>query len=280
MRWFINLKIGVKLIIGFIIVSIIAGAIGIVGVTSLHEVGDVRLPSIQNLLIISKAQANVILAERALINRRMMDSELRQAQYAYIDAAFKMAEEAWTRYEPLPQTVEEAKVWTEFVVKWGEWVKDHKIVYDLSVEKDQLVSSGISLESVMIEELDEKILEASLHTRTAFLNAENLLNQLIIINQEVAEQETKKANTMIVIFTVFGVVISLVLGIFISKIITNPIKSIVSISQKIADGDLDVEIEVKSKDETGALSKAFKKMAQKLNEDMTNIASSAEQVAT
>ena len=31
MKWYLNLKVGVKLIIGFIIVAIIAGTIGIVG---------------------------------------------------------------------------------------------------------------------------------------------------------------------------------------------------------------------------------------------------------
>ena len=37
MKWFLNLKIGVKLIIGFILVSIVAGTIGIVGAVNIKK---------------------------------------------------------------------------------------------------------------------------------------------------------------------------------------------------------------------------------------------------
>lgn len=40
MKWFYNLKIKVKLIIGFILISIITGVVGIIGVTNILSVAE------------------------------------------------------------------------------------------------------------------------------------------------------------------------------------------------------------------------------------------------
>ncbi len=40
MRWFNNLKIGTKLLSGFIFVAIIAGAIGFIGINKIHQIDD------------------------------------------------------------------------------------------------------------------------------------------------------------------------------------------------------------------------------------------------
>jgi len=40
MKWYRNLKMSLKLIIGFLVVAIIAGTIGIVGIISLSRVSD------------------------------------------------------------------------------------------------------------------------------------------------------------------------------------------------------------------------------------------------
>ena len=57
-----NLRMGVKLIGGFVVVAAIATIIGVVGFVyigtlgdNIDEIGRVRLPSIQTLLIISEA---------------------------------------------------------------------------------------------------------------------------------------------------------------------------------------------------------------------------------
>lgn len=144
-----NVKIKTKLLGSFIIVSIIAGIIGFVGYKGMKdikatqdEVVVVRVPSVVSLLKISKEQVNVWVAERGLSNRRMMDPEVRNAQYKWIDNALIRAQEAWDIYEPLPQTEEEAVEWKKFVGYWDIWKKDHQLVYELSKEKDELFAQG------------------------------------------------------------------------------------------------------------------------------------------
>ncbi len=64
-----NIKIGTKLIAGFIIVALIAGIIGLVGYNGMSkikagqdEIAVVRAPSIASLLKLSREQVNVWVA--------------------------------------------------------------------------------------------------------------------------------------------------------------------------------------------------------------------------
>jgi len=122
-----NVKLGVKLLGGFLLVALIVltvGFFGWQGATQLHghikEIGNVRLPSVESLLRI-KVQANDIReSTRTLLNPRLSLEDQKQ-QFTDMDKARETYEEAWAVYEPLPQTEEESRVWKEFVEAWNNW---------------------------------------------------------------------------------------------------------------------------------------------------------------
>jgi len=123
--------IGKKLIVSFLVVAAITAALGVIGFygvnkssQAIDEIGIVRLPSVESLLIMSGQQKEVDSAENALLSTGL-DPATRQAQYQRFDNAKKLAEAAWKIYEPLPQTTEEARVWKEFVPAWEKWWNDH-----------------------------------------------------------------------------------------------------------------------------------------------------------
>lgn len=64
----------------------------------------------------------------------------------------------------------------------------------------------------------------------------------------------------------FGVIFSLVLGILLSRKITDPIKKLVEGTRHIAQGNLQHQVYIKSHDEIGELADSFNKMAQSLYE--------------
>ena len=270
MKWYLNMKIGAKLITGFIIVALFAGTIGAVGFWGLHEVGEVRLPSVQSLLEIELAQTDVLVGERALINRRMMDAELRAAQYTYIDQAQEDAKEAWAIFEPLPQTQEEAVLWERFVPLWERWQSEHKEVYEMSREKDRLLAAGASLEDSVIESLDNEIFDAHMYSRGSFIAAQELLEELIALNSQIAQDTVQTVDLMIILFTVLGVILSIILGLLISRVITKPIHQLVAASLQIAEGDLDVKIDNTAKDEVGVLANTFMNMTANIKEQALN----------
>ncbi len=268
MKWYLNMKIAPKLIIAFIVVAIIAGVVGVVGFTSISEIGNVRLPSVQALLEMNTAQAEVIIGERGLINDKMTDPELRQAQYDYIDKALEEAQAAWDIYVPLPKNPEEEVLWNEFVPAWEEWVAAHEVVYALAQERDALIDSGKSETDMTVMAHDIETIEKSIEARTKFLASEEILTQIVKLNKEGAEEASSSGILMILIFAVAGVLISLALGIVISKIISKPINETAALAQSLASGKLDEEIKIKSKDETGQLAATIDKDVRKAFKDI------------
>lgn len=75
-------------------------------------------------------------------------------------------------------------------------------------------------------------------------------------------------NNIILNSSLLAIIISLVLGFFLSKTITNPIVKIMHRAQNLAAGDFEQSLEVKSEDEIGKLTKAFNYMAKELKNTM------------
>ena len=100
MKWLFNLKIGTKIVSGFILVAIISVAVGVVGYNGMmsnkeaqDHIATVYLPSVYSLLTISEAQTAVDSSENALLAEELVGKD-RLAQYDRINAAFQRADEA------------------------------------------------------------------------------------------------------------------------------------------------------------------------------------------
>jgi methyl-accepting chemotaxis protein len=122
-----NWTVGKRLISSFLAVAAITMLLGFVGYygavkskEAMREIGGVRLPSVQSLLIISEQAELIKAAQRALLNPDLNPSD-RQRQTETEAKARMTYEAAWKIYEPLPQTTEEAAIWKEFVPAWEAW---------------------------------------------------------------------------------------------------------------------------------------------------------------
>ncbi len=69
----------------------------------------------------------------------------------------------------------------------------------------------------------------------------------------------------------FGLLISLILGFFLSRTIISPISTLQHRSESMAEGDFTRKIEVRSRDEIGRLTVAFNEMAGKINSSLAEI---------
>jgi len=97
------------------------------------------------------------------------------------------------------------------------------------------------------------------------------------------ESNTTLANNaimMMIIIIGVCVLIAISLGLLISNSVSKPVKKIVTVSNKMAEGDLDVSVDINTKDETGILANAFRKMLDNFNDVLSNINSASEQVAS
>lgn len=76
----------------------------------------------------------------------------------------------------------------------------------------------------------------------------------------------KKMTTTIIIYTILSIIITSLIALFLTWNISNPIKRIIQLVDKIADGDLQQEIRVEGKDELEHLKGSIKQMLKNLRE--------------
>lgn len=121
------MKLSTKLIAGFAAVAVITAITGLLGLfgtwktsASLEEVGGVRLPSVQGLLMMAEGQSAAGMSMRTLTISEL-SIEQRKTQYERLAGYLQKTDQGRKIYEPLPQTTEEAKIWNEFVPVWQSW---------------------------------------------------------------------------------------------------------------------------------------------------------------
>ncbi|HEX9060562.1 MAG TPA: methyl-accepting chemotaxis protein [Clostridia bacterium] len=284
MKWFSNLKLSAKLLTGFVLMALITAFTGAMGYYAMSvmrsgedEIATNRLPSVESLLEAYQAQTDADSAENALLAEELVGQD-RQAQYDRLTQAVKRADDALKVYEPLPQTEEEKVVWNKFVSAWNKWKSDDSDYHKISKQYDSLKS----------DDVHKKMVQQALVTNgTSFDASTALLKQLVELNKgyavnadHISDASYSKISVVMIVTTLIGFILAIFLGLFLSSKIVNPVKKVVEQANKIADGDLDVSLDIDSKDEIGLLAGSFTKMSENLNNVMSNISLSSEQVSS
>jgi len=270
MNWYRNLKILVKLVVGFLIVAIIAGVIGIVGVLSLNNVSD------DAKILYEKAAAPMVDLSEVLEQYQEMRIELRNL--IIIDSN----EEINNRIETIRKKIDSIKAMMAESKKTAveEATKELYNNFDSELENYIVISDNI-IEQVQLGNKDKagQILldEAMVNVATSVQDTiEGLVDKKA--NGAKSQYDTivntsRNANITMICLSVFGVIIAVVFGVIIARSISGPINHIVEAANKLAHGDIDVDIDYEYKDETGELAKAFRILIAAI-QDQTRLAES------
>jgi methyl-accepting chemotaxis protein len=280
-KMFDSMKLGKKMIGAFLcvaLIGIIIGAFGLFAVKNIKggisEIGNVRMPSVQSLLELKVAINEAWVAERGLVNRRMMEPEIRKANWKYLEDAQKLADESWKIYEPLPQTREEAAIWKDFVNLYQVWKQKQQKVIELCQEKDRVIDSGNNNDEKYMENLDNRTMSASKEARLALLPALEVLNKVVDINEKVAndtmadsEKVAQSSTTMVIVAMIIGAVLSFLLGLALTGHITKPVQKALEMFREMGKGHLGARLRMNRKDEIGEMAATMDKFA----DDLQNI---------
>ncbi len=236
---------------------------------SMDSIGDVRLPSIIGLSMMNEGLTAIRLANRDMMFFR--DDFKAQEKFAGIlkkkQDIMLQIDKGWAIYEPLPQESEEAKVWKEFVPAWDAWKKS-QVEVDIIIDhlaKNQTEEGQKQLFNDYLKQLDLRKNMAS--------DAKKLLNELIELNQNYANDDNYKADEMVVqlrSLIIFMALLSIVVVGFVGSIIvrsiSSPLVQGIELAKKIANGELNNEIEIDRNDEIGQLLQAMHTMQAALSQ--------------
>ncbi|WP_307680902.1 ATP-binding protein [Thermoanaerobacter pentosaceus] len=104
-------------------------------------------------------------------------------------------------------------------------------------------------------------------------NSDGKINGVVYISGSLSGiyQTLADVNLILLSATLFAVAITMVLGYILSKTITDPIKEVTKYAQKMADGNFDVRIRIKSNDEIGKLGEMFNFLSLRLKQTLNGI---------
>ncbi len=245
---FKNMKIRIKLLLGFFVVAMIAVVVGFVGYNGMNsnrkaqnKMSLVLVPSVQNLQIINEAKTAIKASELGLINRRIFGEE-RTTFYTAINNALKRSDEARKIYESLEKTEQEKIEWSNFKIIWEKWRKDNEEIIKYEVEKDKLMERGVKTDDSRIGKLDSLAFSVYNKAEESFYKVESSLNKIIEINTNgvtlasiSADKSAETATKILMIFIFNGVIVALILGFVIAKNIQKIIISVVNQTKNLSD---------------------------------------------
>jgi methyl-accepting chemotaxis protein len=274
MKWFYDLKIGKKLIIAFLAVSAITAFVGIMGIKNMSVMneGAARMYQRELLGVAHIKAANVDLVNLARAEKNMILCETLEQRRKYLDRSNKAEAEFVENLKaakPLFHTEKGKELIAKTEQAWEDYDKVHKQVIDVAMkekltEKKESIGLSMGIAHEKINALEDVLGEATK------LKEENA--------KEISEEDAKvyASSRALMIGLILGAVaIGIFFGFFISSIIKKPVQNLLEAADKLAIGDVNVSIDVDSKDELGVLAQSFKAMAENIRES----AKGAEKVA-
>ncbi len=105
-------------------------------------------------------------------------------------------------------------------------------------------------------------------------------NKRMDAQEEVVKQRTSHTITIMMVLALISVVLSIAITLIISRSITLPIGEAVGVSNRLASGDLTLNIDVKAADETGQLLSAMRNMVEKLKSIVSDVKTASDNVAS
>jgi methyl-accepting chemotaxis protein len=275
MNWFRNLKIRIKLISCFIILALVTGLVGFIGINSMNSLNENGDHLYNNYAVPALDLARV-------------ETYLQNIRANHLLAVYERKPETMqSRINEIEKYVE---LDTKLLVKYEKTIiksKDRELFNKLNENLSNYRMERERNISLIKEQKYELALQELSKVSNARNKVEESLKDLIDYNTKQATSQVKlndqnfySKTTLMIIVIITGVVLAILLGLLVANIISRPINSLVEVADKISDGDLNIDIDINSKDEVGILANAFKKMTEKFNDVMLNINSSSEQVSS
>ncbi|KGK85092.1 chemotaxis protein [Desulfosporosinus sp. HMP52] len=120
------------------------------------------------------------------------------------------------------------------------------------------------------------------------MDVNNSLNELAEYKSKKADEAKDKAisgsdmaKEMIIVITIAALIISVTVGLIVSRIITNPLREMVNRIQQVAEGNLAIDkVNVNSKDEVGRLGVAINTMLENMRNLVKQVSDSADMVTS
>jgi methyl-accepting chemotaxis protein len=161
------------------------------------------------------------------------------------------------------------------------------LLKDMAATQAKLLPAEQAFVSLMKEgDKDQALMKYLFAVRAQQNKYSGLLDRFVQAQQDqmdaagtASRQQADQTGLLILALACAATLASVVIGVLATRSITLPINSAVAVARKVASGDLSSHIEVRSRDETGALQAALSEMNESLRRIVGNVREGTESIA-
>jgi len=269
---FKNLKIGVRLGIGFglvLIMLVVVGGLAFLRLNALNtDIGDMVNDKFPKTVTANHIIDDINLVARSIRNVLLVkDPEQIKAELTRVVEARKDAGEAYASLEKTIASEAGKKLLAESL--------SIRKVYAADLDKFlEIQKSG------KIEEATTHLLTDLRKSQADYITATTKLidfqTELMVTSGKDADAMAKSAIQLIIIISVVAILIGLAFAWWVTISITRPVNEALNAASRLAEGDLTVKIESDSKDEVGMLMQAMQNMIGKLTQIIGEVRTAAD----
>jgi methyl-accepting chemotaxis protein len=255
-----KIKIGPKLIGGFIAVALIAGIIGVIGIMNMKTIDGADTKLYEKMTVpISYLSDVSTYFQRVRINSRDIirandPKEIAEFKATINDLSEKVVQQI-DAYEKLIISEEMKKAMSEFTTA--------RTAYRENL--DQIIAlAEANKDAEAYVELDGDGKKTALAEQTAI---DNMIEMKVEDAKETSENNTKIANTastIMITCLVIGIILALIIGIALTMSLTRPLTRAVEMIQELGKGHLGMRLKLNSQDEIGIMAQTMDKFADDL----------------
>ncbi|NMM29383.1 MAG: HAMP domain-containing protein [Glaciimonas sp.] len=276
---FSNIKIGVRLMAGFMLVTAISIVVGVIGISNANKINDMAgamyARDLIGLSYIKEANINLIYIGRARSNYLLATSqEERQKHLASINKSSAALKDYIEKAQPLFITPKAKEIFATFAKEWEEYEKEMQHALSLAA-------------SQKLEQRSEALVQTLGRVRDKANQLDDLLSDLTKLKEErakaTADETTalySQGRSLMMAAMAFGVLLGIGLGFITSRSVTVPLHKAKEAANRLAEGDLTVRIESNTKDETGQMLQSMQTMISKLSQVVTDVNAGAQSLAS
>ncbi|MEL7657856.1 MAG: MCP four helix bundle domain-containing protein, partial [Bacillota bacterium] len=264
-----NLKVSQKLIVGFLIVSLLTAAVGLIGTTNIRKISENEadlyahhtIPTGILVQLTTDVYTLRLYVAKAALSKS--PEEWQPAIEAIGKIRAKIEEDMQQYFQAIGKDDLKAQaIGKEFESKYKEYFTyvDQEISY-----LNQGNTSAVA----------EMVKPTAAFSKTGAALGEiagKMREELVAGAKAVSDQNMQQANQIILIMRIImaiAVVLAMLIGLFISRMISRPIRMIKEAADNLAQGDLNIQLNYQSKDEAGQVVKSFERVIGNIKELIT-----------
>lgn len=253
-----NITLKTKLLGSFASMGVIVLVVALLGWNGssklnrhIKMLGNNSLPSVSGWKSVSQGLTAVSAAEQALLNPQL-DYVSRKIQIQEINAAFQRIDRGFKQAKATRITKADKPLYSKFIQDWQKWQQNHEQFMKLNQEFErlgilnpsavqiELLSQGKANSSELVAAKNASAALNKLYAQVvtknlpSFLVANNSLQKLVELNEQIGEKAKKQAYTdatqntfWLVIVVIVGPACAIALGVFLSNAIAQSINAMI-----------------------------------------------------